>query len=61
MAPNHAWRHRFKTVGINTGIAERVLDATCGHSPRTVGETYGLVTLKAKIDAIRKLPRYKVK
>jgi integrase len=59
--PNHAWRHRFKTVGIDAGIAERVLDAICGHAPRTVGETYGQVTLKAKIDAIRKLPRYQVK
>jgi integrase len=61
VAPNHGWRHRFKTVGIDAGIAERVLDAICGHAPRTVGETYGQVTLKAKIDAIRKLPRYKVK
>jgi integrase len=61
VAPNHAWRHRFKTVGIDAGIPERVLDAICGHAPRTVGETYGEVRLKAKIDAVSKLLRYKVK
>lgn len=58
VAPNHAWRHRFKTIGIEAGIAERVLDAICGNVPRTVGEAYGEVSLHAKIQAIGKLPRY---
>ena len=60
VAPNHGWRHRFKTVGLEAGIAERVLDAICGHAPRTVGAAYGDVTLRAKIDAIDKLPPYPV-
>ena len=58
VAPNHGWRHRFKSIGHEVGASERVLDAICGHAPRTVGATYGDVTLKAKIDAIAKFPRY---
>jgi len=27
VAPNHAWRHRFKTVGMEAGIPPRILDA----------------------------------
>ena len=27
VAPNHGWRHRFKTVGMEVGIAPRILDA----------------------------------
>lgn len=58
VAPNHAWRHLFKTIGFEAGIQERVLDAICGHAPRTVGATYGEVTLRAKADAIDKFPRF---
>ena len=60
VAPNHGWRHRFKTVGLEAGIAERVLDAICGHAPRTVGAAYGDVTIKTMAAGIDKLPRYAV-
>ncbi|MFG1433393.1 DUF6538 domain-containing protein [Xanthobacter sp. V2C-8] len=60
VAPNHGWRHRFKTVGMDVGVSERVLDAICGHAPRTVGATYGTVTLTAKAAAVRAMPRYAV-
>jgi integrase len=60
VAPNHGWRHLFKTIGIEADIQERVLDAICGHAPRTVGAAYGDVTLKAKADALAKFPRFKV-
>lgn len=58
--PNHGWRHTFKTVGLEAGIEGRVLDALQGHAPRTEGETYGDVTVKAKARAIERFPRYKV-
>jgi hypothetical protein len=58
VAPNHGWRHRFTTVNIDLGISERVLDAICGRAPRTVGQRYGEVTIKAKAEAIARLPRY---
>lgn len=58
VAPNHAWRHLFKTIGHDAGIADSVLDAVCGHAPRTVGSGYGRITLKAQRDAIAKFPRF---
>lgn len=54
--PNHAWRHRFKTVGREAGIDGRILDAIQGHAARTAGDDYGEVTLRAKSDAIARLP-----
>ncbi|WP_244491470.1 tyrosine-type recombinase/integrase [Bosea sp. Root381] len=57
VAPNHGWRHRFKTVGMEVGIDHRVLDAIQGQRARTVAETYGEVTLKTLALAIAKFPR----
>jgi hypothetical protein len=37
-------RHRFKTVGIESGIEHRILDAIQGHRPRNAAEGYGEVT-----------------
>lgn len=60
VAPNHAWRHTFKTIGSEVGIQDKVLDAFCGHDPRTVGEAYGGVTLLAKARAMEAFPRFAV-
>jgi len=60
VAPNHAWRHRFKTVGLDVGIEHRILDAIQGQSPRNVAEGYGEVSIKTQAAAIAKLPRYRV-
>jgi integrase len=60
VAPNHGWRHRFKTVGMEAGIAPRILDAIQGQAPRSVADTYGDVTLKTIADAISRLPRIEV-
>ncbi|GKX34639.1 MAG: hypothetical protein MnENMB40S_22570 [Rhizobiaceae bacterium MnEN-MB40S] len=56
--PNHAWRHRFKTVGWEVGAESRVIDAIQGHAARTSGEAYGDVTLKARYREIKKMPSY---
>lgn len=56
--PNHAWRHRLKTVARELGISDRVIDAIQGHAARTAGDSYGDVTLKAKHAAIEKLPGF---
>lgn len=58
VAPNHGWRHRFKTVGREAGIDGRVLDAIQGQAPRTVAESYGDVSLKTIAAAVERLPRY---
>ena len=56
--PSHGWRHRFKTVGREIGIQDRVLDALQGHAAKTAGDAYGDITLKTKINAIDCLPEY---
>ena len=61
VAPNHGWRHRFKTVAIEVGMNQRAADALQDHAARTAGEAYGDVTLKAKYTAINMLPRYPVR
>ncbi|MHA6345770.1 tyrosine-type recombinase/integrase [Roseivivax sp. CAU 1761] len=54
--PNHAWRHRFKTVAREVGISDRVADAICGHAGRTAGDNYGDVSIKARARAICQMP-----
>jgi integrase len=56
VSPNHGWRHRFRTVGTEVGIPGNVIDALCGWSAKSVGERYGSVSLKARADAIARLP-----
>lgn len=56
--PSHGFRHAFKTRGREAEIQDRVLDAIQGHAPRTMGDTYGEVSIRTRIDAINKMPRY---
>jgi integrase len=58
VSPNHGWRHTFKHLGFEVGVQEKVLDAICGHAPRTEGGKYGSVSLKTKLDAIERFPRF---
>lgn len=58
LQPNHAWRHRLKTIANEEGITERVIDAIQGHAGKTAGDNYGDVTLKARKTAISRLPVY---
>lgn len=60
VSPNHGWRHRFKTIGRELDVSERVIDAIQGHAGRTAGDNYGDVTLKTKYQAILKYPPYKL-
>jgi integrase len=55
--PNHGWRHRFKTIGMQAGIDMRVLDAIQGHAPRTASDGYGDVSVRTQAAALAKLPR----
>jgi integrase len=60
VAPNHAWRRRFKTIGMEAGIPPRILDAIQGHAPRSAGDSYGEVTLAMQAAQITKLPRVNI-
>lgn len=60
VAPNHGWRHRFKTIGMEAGIPPRVLDAIQGQAAASVADTYGDVTIRTIAAAIEKLPRVQI-
>jgi integrase len=55
--PNHAWRHRLKTISRNLGFDPRVVDAIQGHASRTAGENYGDVSVVAMALVINAIPR----
>ena len=57
--PNHAWRHRFKSVSYGL-MEERTVDAIQGHAPATTGRAYGEPSLKALAAAIAVIPRFDV-
>lgn len=58
--PSHGWRHRFKTVGREAEISDRVLDAIQGHAGRTAGDDYGDVSLKTRAAAIGRILSYDI-
>jgi len=60
VAPNHGWRHRFKTLWREAGLDPRIMDAIQGHAPRRVADDYGDVTIKAMAAALEKFPRYQI-
>lgn len=60
VAPNHGWRHRFKTIGMEAGIPPRILDAIQGQAARSVADSYGEVTLRTMVREVAKLPRYEL-
>ncbi|MFC6046657.1 hypothetical protein ACFPYM_02280 [Methylobacterium hispanicum] len=60
VSPNHSWRHRFRTIATDAGVAGNVIDAICGWSAKSVGECYGSVSLKARADAIARLERVEI-
>ncbi|MCE4226502.1 hypothetical protein HCU64_22400 [Methylobacterium sp. C25] len=60
VSPNHGWRHRFRSVAIEAGVPEMVIDAICGWAPRNVGGRYGSVLQKPRADAIARLPWIKL-
>ncbi|WP_456854365.1 hypothetical protein [Bradyrhizobium sp. USDA 4501] len=60
VAPNHGWRHRFKTEGPRAKMIWLILDAIQGHVPRTEGQDYGEVPPDVMRSEILKYPRYEV-
>ena len=55
--PSHGWRHRHTTVWLEAGLSDRVKDYIQGRPPKTVGDTYGDVTIKAQVVNLAKFPR----
>jgi hypothetical protein len=61
LQPNHAWRHRFKTIAREVGIAHEYMDAIQGHEDGRAAGDYGETTVKALWREVQKLPRYPIK
>lgn len=59
--PNHAWRHRFKTVARDSKMDLEVRDAIQGHEDGRAASDYGEVSVKAMWEAVQKLPRFDTK
>ncbi len=55
--PNHAWRHRFRTVALNANIAPEYIRAIQGHAGGTAAESYGEYTVETLYREVCKLPR----
>jgi integrase len=60
LQPNHAWRHRFKTVAREVGIHPENADTIQGHEDGRASSDYGDFTIKLLAQEIGKLPRYEV-
>ncbi len=41
LSPSHSWRHRFKTLGRQHGLAPDIVNAITGHHRKTVADAYG--------------------
>ncbi len=55
-APNHAFRHWFKSAAVHVGISDSMADAIQGHAGKTVASRYRHFSIKGMADAIALLP-----
>lgn len=60
VAPNHGWRHRFKTLARRHRMDPGIADYIQGHVPRTEGEGYGDTEPAVTLAEIKRLPAYKL-
>jgi hypothetical protein len=56
--PNHAWRHRFRSVARDVGMPEGICDRILGHAPATVGQRYGDLWPGVALREVSKVPPY---
>lgn len=60
VAPDHGWRHTWKTTALGVGIPQRISDAITGHGTKAVARGYETPPVKMMADAMAKFPRYEV-
>ena len=56
LSPSHSWRHRFKTIGRQLGLAPDIVDAITGHHRKTVADSYGEFPIEALQREMKKIP-----
>ena len=57
VAPNHGWRHRFKSVARTLRLDAWVVDFIQGQAPRVSGDGYGDVSVEVMACTIALFPR----
>lgn len=60
VAPNHGWRHRFKSVSRDVNMHPEVANFITGHGGGSVSERYGSRWIKTAAKAIAMYPRYRI-
>lgn len=60
LQPNHAWRHRFKTVGRDVGMELHYLNLIQGHADGSASSGYGETTIQALEREMQKVPTIKL-
>lgn len=60
LQPNHAWRHRFKTLARDVDISPEYMDVIQGHADGRAASDYGETTIKALWREIQKLPHWDI-
>jgi integrase len=60
VAPQHGWRHRFRTEGRRIVMDREVRNYLMGHAVETVGEGYGHVPLDVSAPWIAMFPTYDI-
>ena len=57
LSPSHSWRHRFKTLGRQHGLAPDIVNAITGHHRKTVADSYGEFPIDALHRELSKIPK----
>lgn len=57
VAPNHGWRHRFKTEARSARMDPEAREVIPGHAPASEGQAYGSWTVRDLAMEIEKFPR----
>ena len=60
LRPNHAWRHTFKRRAARANIEKGIRDAICGHSLRTIADSYETPTVADMAEALKRFPPYEI-
>jgi len=60
LSPSHSWRHRFKTLGRQFGLAPDIVNAITGHHRKTVADSYGEFPIEAMYRELCKIPKLKI-
>ncbi len=56
LSPSHSWRHRFKTLGRQFGLAPDIVNAITGHYRKSVADSYGEFPVAALHRELLKIP-----